>query len=53
MPHHMLELLDSQNYSLWTLGGFWNNAQPVSATELEKIYTRGSDYYFVAAPTKR
>jgi hypothetical protein len=53
MPHHMLELLESLNYSLWTLGGFWTNAQPVSATELEKIYTRGSDYYFVAAPTKR
>ena len=53
MPHHMLELMESLNYSLWTLGGFWNNAQPLSAAELEKIYTRGSDYYFVAAPTKR
>ena len=49
MPHHMMELLQSLNYSLWTLSGFWKKTEPLQAAELEKIYTSGSDYYFVAA----
>jgi len=49
MPHHMMELLQSLNYAMWTLGGFWKKSAPLTTAELEKIYTSGSDYYFVAA----
>jgi FkbM family methyltransferase len=50
MPHHMMDLLQSINYAMWTLGGFWKKKDPLTTAELEKIYTSGSDYYFVAAP---
>lgn len=52
MPHHMLELLESVGYSMWTLSGFWKRTSCITADELKSIYTTGSDYYFVAAPKK-
>jgi len=50
MPHHMQDFLDPLNYSIRTLDGFFHNGPALSAAELERIYTSGSDYYFVASP---
>ncbi len=48
MPHHLFDFLHALNYSLWTLSNFWENKEPLNATQLKQVYESGSDYYFVA-----